>query len=169
MLVNLPPEEQSLQILEWEIIELKDLEIALDPPGVFILFQFSLSDFTVKIPSNFVQETGDVMCEKIDEFVENGSASEIVDAQKLKNSHQFIRVEVFVVQLFFQVVDDLKKVPLEMVVVGERLLPFGQGPEHVCQFLDHNVIALLLIFFESLDSFIVRGVEQEVARNAVRV
>ncbi len=55
MLVNLPPEEQSLQILEWEIVELEDLEIALDPPWVFILFQFSLSDFAVNIPNNFVQ------------------------------------------------------------------------------------------------------------------
>ena len=54
MLVDLPHKISSLEILEWEIVELEDLEVALDIPGILIFFEFSFGDLTLQVPDNLV-------------------------------------------------------------------------------------------------------------------
>lgn len=80
MFFDLPFEEKSLEILEWEIVELENSKISLDPPWVFILFQFLFCNFAVKVADDLVDQAGNIVCEEVDELVEDSGTSKVVNA-----------------------------------------------------------------------------------------
>ncbi len=87
MLVNLPHEISSFEILEWEIVELEDIEVALDIPGILILLKFSFGDLTIQVPDNLVYQPGNIQGEQVDNLVEDSSACVIVDSHKLEDCY----------------------------------------------------------------------------------
>ncbi len=99
MFVDLPNEELSFEVLKGEEVKLEYLEIALDPPWIFILFKFSLGNFAVQVPGYFIEEPGYIQGEQVDNLVEDIGAWIVVNAHKLQHSHQLIRVEGLVVEL----------------------------------------------------------------------
>lgn len=55
MFVDLPSEEEAFEILEGEVIELEDSEVALNPPWISVLFEFALGDFAVEVTADSVE------------------------------------------------------------------------------------------------------------------
>ena len=83
MLVDLPFEKEPFKILKGEVVEFEDGEIALDPPGIFILLEFRFGNFAPKVADDLVEQTGDVEREEVDTLVEDGGASEIMYTHEL--------------------------------------------------------------------------------------
>lgn len=54
-----------------------------------------------------------------------------------------------------------------MIVVGKGLLTGWQWTQNTCEFLNEDLICVLLLFFQSFDSLIVRCIEQEVRGNTI--
>lgn len=81
--IDLVSEEEFFEVLEGEVVELEDAEVALDEPRVFILLKFSLGDLAPQVPYDLVDQSGNVQSEKIDEFVYDCSSSVVVHAHEL--------------------------------------------------------------------------------------
>lgn len=119
MVVDLVEEILSLKILKRKIVELKDIKVSLNIPGVLVLLKFPRCYLTPQVTNDLVNETGNIQSEQVDDFVYNGRACVIVNAQEFKNLYQLVRCKVIVVELCFQFIDYFEEVPLEMVVIGK--------------------------------------------------
>lgn len=119
---DLPEQEASFEVLEGEVVEFEDTEVASDEPGVLVGFQLHAQQFREQQANGLEQESWDVESEEVDDFVDRGGAChEVSSAEELQHFDEIVGGEPFVVQLGVEFVDDFEVAFVEELVAGELL------------------------------------------------
>jgi hypothetical protein len=153
-------QEGSFEILEREVVKLKNLEISLEEPRIFVGTELLPEDFAKNPSEWFEDHSRYVESQEVDEFVDGCRSCYVVPSHKIEHLDEFIGAEAIVVEVLVEFINDFEVIFLEELQSGE--LHWWQ-----VEFMLHDVNELvyqILMAFELflllvLDSLVLGGIE----------